>query len=95
MKLSVKHLLRGGVFALAATFAFAFTQPKNEFNELWGFQGDDAYNVTGVTMGPGPNQYQCNQASGTCLYEDREQTIPVSGAEGVFIPGSALEPEHD
>ncbi|MFD2036381.1 hypothetical protein ACFSKL_16370 [Belliella marina] len=32
MKNSVKNLLRGGVFVLAAVFAFAFTQPIDNSN---------------------------------------------------------------
>ena len=81
--------------AVVAVAAFAFTQPNDNTSELWGFQGDDAYNVTNKLMGSGPDQYQCNQASITCLYEDREQSTPVNGAQGIFIPGSALEPVED
>ncbi|MBS9525651.1 hypothetical protein KI659_16655 [Litoribacter alkaliphilus] len=76
MKNSVKNLLRGGVFALAAVFAFAFTQPK-----VQGYATMDGGNTWIDTSDPEVN-YRCiSNPSDVCIYEapDLESDVVEHG----------------
>lgn len=82
MKTSVLNLLRGGVFALAAVAAFAFTQPLLTFDTAWG--DDPELGPVQVTIG-NTSQYTCDQAVQTnCLFEDSSLMTPIPNIEGRF-----------
>ncbi|TVP50553.1 MAG: hypothetical protein EA341_07255 [Mongoliibacter sp.] len=92
MKNSVKNLLRAGVFALAAVFAFAFTQPVDLFQPKFGMDvNGNIYDVTGITPGPGANQYNCDLPATTCTWADEDLSVPLE-TNGRFVPGSGLQP---
>ncbi|MFD2201813.1 hypothetical protein [Shivajiella indica] len=81
MKNSIKNLLRAGVFALAAVFAFAFTEPMNPNQTVWG--NDPIQGPVPVQLGS--SQYECeNNPSAQCLYEDEDLTMPITGSNGDF-----------
>ena len=87
MKKSVLNLLRGGVFALAAVAAFAFTQPmkittaygaeRNSLNQVVAWHPVDISN---------PQNYECesNPPLG-CIYEEQDVTSPMV-VPGKFNP---------
>ncbi|WP_143960201.1 hypothetical protein [Litoribacter populi] len=80
MKNSVKNLLRGGVFALGATFAFAFTQPMDNVQTVWG--EDQINGVVPVTLNS--NEYICDPGTIQCLYYDEAMEQPVPNSRGQF-----------
>lgn len=79
MKNSIKNLLRAGVFALAAVFAFAFTKPLDStplYQEINGVVED----VSGLN-------YRCdNPQNEICTYQDPELTIPAQMGRFSLIP---------
>ncbi|PSL02260.1 hypothetical protein CLV48_11043 [Cecembia rubra] len=79
-------------FVLAAVFAFAFTKPVDPLQPQYG-QDDMGliYDVTNVQRGSGPNEYQCDITSETCLWADIQLTQPLS-SNGKFVPGANLVP---
>jgi hypothetical protein len=82
MKKSVLNLLRGGVFALAAVAAFAFTQPMPSFTTAWG--DDPELGPVQVTIG-NTSQYNCDEAvQTTCLFEDESLMNPIPSIVGRF-----------
>lgn len=82
-------------FVLAAFAAFAFSSPNDALAPRYGKVGANVYNVTGLTMGPGANQYWCDSETTVCLYHDEETQDPVDESIGTFIPGSGLTPIID
>ncbi|OYX14770.1 MAG: hypothetical protein B7Z16_14110 [Algoriphagus sp. 32-45-6] len=87
-------LLPALALVLGATLAMAmnFANPSTVNDPKFGESNGEVYDVTNRTVGPGPLQYQCNQATSTCLFEDAELTIPISESDGQFVPGSGLMP---
>ncbi|MCH7415288.1 hypothetical protein MM213_17440 [Belliella sp. R4-6] len=75
MKLSVSSLLRGGIFTLAAVFAFAFTQPTTQMGYAPIFDDEDPSRVVGwidaSTLQIGVD-YVCNPETIPCLYEEED-----------------------
>lgn len=95
MKNNVKNLLRAGVFALAAVFAFAFTQPVDPMTPKFGMDVQGRlFDLTGINQGQGANQYTCNSPATTCTWADIDLTVPVE-SNGQFVPGSGLKPIDD
>lgn len=92
MKSSVKNLLHAGVFALAAVFAFAFTQPINSFQPEYGQVGNDWYDATGAELGV---DYLCNQPQQqtACTRSNNEEHAPIIKT-GEFVPVT-LSPMED
>ncbi|GAB3654934.1 hypothetical protein GCM10028791_25880 [Echinicola sediminis] len=94
MKKLIKNIpLLALIFAMVG--AFAFNMPEREFSSEFGTpdSGQTWYDVTNVSMGPGPDQYQCNSATETCLYSEKDLNHPITSEEGEFVPGSSLIPE--
>ncbi|WP_192348645.1 hypothetical protein [Algoriphagus sp. Y33] len=92
MKLNILNLLRGGVFSLAVVAAFAFTTPMNSSFYGTTDNGVTWYDVTNVEEGTNPDEYQCQNVSGQCLYSEADQGAPIMDATGRFLPGSGLIP---
>ena len=67
--------MRGGVFVLAAAFAFAFTQPKTQMGFHPIFDDQDPTVVVDwidvSTLDEGID-YNCNTSSTPCLYEEED-----------------------
>ena len=82
----------GLVFGATLAMAMNFATPSNANDPKFGLHENEVYDVTDRTVGPGPEQYQCNAATTDCLYEDASLTIPVENSEGEFMPGSGLTP---
>lgn len=80
---------------LAAVFAFAFTQADNVNQTRYGFANNAWYDVTNVSMGSGPDQYNCNLAfpSEQCLFSEKSTSEPIEDELGRFVPGVNLIPE--
>ncbi|SIT12088.1 hypothetical protein [Belliella pelovolcani] len=91
MKTYALNLVRGGVFVLAAAFAFAFTQPKNGLMDEFGSEdGVTWYNVTNATPGI---DYDCNEVQLPiyCLYDGPSTSAnPIGDIEREFV---LLNPE--
>ena len=82
MKNSIKTLLRAGVFALAAVFAFAFTQPLDSTQTYYAWD-DQREEVVPVTIGS--TQFNCDEnITVDCLFQDPQLMNPVSEYEGKF-----------
>ncbi|WP_111672702.1 hypothetical protein [Algoriphagus litoralis] len=83
MQKSVLNLVRGGVFALAAVAAFAFTQPINPNTDQYAQDPDTGiwYNLTGIA--PGSNTYFCETASNKVCRVDApdESGMPIHPSE--------------
>jgi len=81
MKKSVLNLLRGGVFALAAVSAFAFTQPLDVTQTYWG--EDEEQGVVPVQIGT--TDFDCDNTPNTeCLFYDEQLMDAVPGHVGKF-----------
>lgn len=81
MKFSVPSLLRASVFLLAAVFAFAFTQPIDTNQTVWGNDPDEGP----VPVQMGSTQYEClSNPTAQCLFEDENLSIPIQGSNGIF-----------
>lgn len=77
------NLLRGGVFVLAAVFAFAFTQPVSNTDEKYGQANGQWYDATDAQIGV---DYRCdNPLSQVCLRSAPQPNAPVV-SNGVFVP---------
>ncbi|GAB2632759.1 hypothetical protein [Belliella aquatica] len=92
MKNNIKNLLRGGVMMLAAVFAFAFTQPKTDANQVRFVPIVDG---SGLIVGGTPVQagYTCDSAptevcTALFLNDDpkEENLIEESIEQGLYQP---------
>ncbi|SNS74523.1 hypothetical protein SAMN06295967_12118 [Belliella buryatensis] len=85
MKTSVLNLVRGGVFVLAAVFAFAFTQPLSIMN---GFGAERDANGDIVQFHDisllNPQDYDCIGTSEGCIYEEADEESDVI-TPGLFV----------
>lgn len=79
-------------FVVAGFAAFAFNFPDKEVTSKYGSDGIDTYDVTNVDMGPGADEYWCNEETVVCLFQDENLQTPVPDSEGRFIPGNELDP---
>lgn len=75
MKKSVLNLLRGGVFALAAVAAFAFTQPMP--NTPIYATPDGGQNWVEVTNLEIDEDYECVPGSEACTYSSPSMEDPI------------------
>lgn len=84
MKKSILILLRGGVFAMAAVAAFAFTQPMPQYTVVWG--DDPTIGAVSVNLADENVTYTCDlQDPKDCLYEDQTLMTPiVNSPQGQF-----------
>lgn len=80
MKKSILNLLRGGVFALAAIAAFAFTQPDPE-GVLKGHLGGGVWEEI-----PEEAMYNCTNTSNVCtaLFDENDVQIPNTQTPGIY-----------
>lgn len=87
MKKSVLNLLRGGVFALAAVAAFAFTQPL-KVTTAYGAERDSSGDV--IDWHPvnisNPENYECDElVTVGCIYSQPSESSTML-EEGEFKP---------
>ena len=82
MKKSVLNLLRGGVFALAAVAAFAFTTPTGNAPVY----GTPNGGITWVQVNDpnNPVNYRCDPGSEACTYEDQSMDHPIGTTNKKF-----------
>ncbi|MDX5478933.1 MAG: hypothetical protein LPJ98_10800 [Cyclobacteriaceae bacterium] len=84
MKNSIKTLLRAGVFALAAVFAFAFSPIHHQDVPLYGTP-DGGETWIRINDPQNPVNYQCDPGDESCLYTDEDLGSPAGAMDSKFI----------
>lgn len=82
MKKSVMNLLRGGVFALAAVAAFAFTTPRDNTPVYGTPDGGKTWVV--VNELEIDEDYECVPGSEACTYSAQSMSSPIGQTNKKF-----------